>query len=384
MIDTLIERAEQGGPEAMLEALDEYLHKVLASAGLGNKNLVYEAEEGVEKSMGSAFEWDEEGHATLRVGERSYAAGRFETPSLAELYNALGHPQSRHRRGSPRLFVLEGVSPATDIGALQAFAPPDTLFQVASQFNCLEAPDACLVKVQAYLRDPTQGPRAAVSCFPGALLRHYAAPREDGARFIQQEDGEQIQLLGALCPEGVARVENGYLMDQNIADPVEFLRLLDNQFEHIRVGLHRGLEVVLGYAWEGGVPGAPHTRIAQAFTSTLAGGGYSEGRLNREWTHAICLRLQRAAQLGTLLGAAHCGAKRAVLTLIGGGVFANPLPLIWESILWAVDELERLGIELDIVVNGRNLGLHLPWQTLLSDTEARGGVAIHVGKRERV
>lgn len=385
MIDQWIERAEREGAEGMLKAVREYREMVLASAGGGHKQWVADAEDRVERSGAGAFTWDDAGYATLRVGERVYSAGRFDTPTLGELYGALCGSNSiaiknRLGRSSPRLFVLEGVSPATDIGALQAFAPPDTLFQVASQFNCLEAPDACLVKVQAYLRDPTQGPRAAVSCFPGALLRHYAAPRRDGSRFVQIEDGEQIQLLEAVCPEGVARVENGYLMDQNISDPVQFLKLLDSEFEHLRIGLHRGLSVVLGYAWDGAV--APGTVISQAFTSALAGGGYSRGVLTREWTQALCLRLQRAAQLGTLLGAAYAGAKRAVLTLIGGGVFGNPPGLIWSSIVWAVDELERLGIGLDVIVNGRNLGVHVPMGTLVRDAEARGGVVVRVAHRD--
>ena len=70
--------------------------------------------------------------------------------------------------------------------------------------------------------------------------------------------------------------------------------------------------------------------------------------------------------------------KTAVLTLIGGGVFGNRIRLIWETILWAVDEAAVTCAALDVVVNGRNLARFVPWQQLLSDTEARRGTAISV------
>jgi len=377
MIDELLERALSGGGAAA-ELLRAHRAAVVASAGGGSRRWVAEAEEAAARDPSSAFAFGADGHATLAVGPRRYAAGRFETPALKELRAAA---IAARRAGPLRVFVLDGASPVTDIGALQAFAPPDTLFQVASQFNCLEAPDACIVPVSDYLHDPTQGPRAAVSCFPGALLRHHAAPGPGGARFTQIEDGAQVNLLEAVCAPGVARVQNGYLMDQNIDDPVQFARWLDERFDDLRVGLHTGLEVVLGYAWDGSVPGAPQLRIAQALTSTLAGGGYSAGRLDAAWFDAVCVRLQRAAQLGTLLGAVAAGAKRAVLTLIGGGVFGNRVPLIWEAILWAADEVARTGAGLDVVVNGRNLGRHVPWEALLRDTVARGGTAIETEAR---
>ena len=69
------------------------------------------------------------------------------------------------------------------------------LFQVASQFNCLEAPGSFVVPVADYLHDPTQGPRASVSAFPATLVRHYAAPQPGGQRFVQASNGPQIMLV---------------------------------------------------------------------------------------------------------------------------------------------------------------------------------------------
>lgn len=373
MIDLLIEEASRGGPEAAAKVLVAHEAAVLASAKLANRKLVMEAEAHVAENPGEAFSFDAGGHATLQVGDRVYAAGRFGAPSLGELKKTVAAAKGN---GRVRLFVLDGASPATDIGGLLAFAPKDTLFQVASQFNCLEAPDACIVPVNDYLRDPTQGPRAAIACFPGALLRHYAAPRPDGTRFVQKEDGEQLNLLSAVCGPGLAEVQNGYLMDQNIKNPEQFITQLETRFDDLKVGLHVGIEVVLGYAWDGAVPGAPNVRVSQAFTSTLAAGGYSAGHFDRARFELVCGKLQHAAQLGTLLGAAASGARRVVLTLIGGGVFGNPVPLIWRAIKSAVDEVAALGANLDVVVNGRNLGQHVPHKTLVAETEARGGIVM--------
>jgi AhpD family alkylhydroperoxidase len=95
--------------------------------------------------------------------------------------------------------VLDGASPATDIGALQATAPAGSLFQVASQFNCLEAPYATVTDIADYFHDSTQGPRASISAFPGTFVRHYAAPGRAGTRFVQTTNGRQLNLLDELC-----------------------------------------------------------------------------------------------------------------------------------------------------------------------------------------
>jgi hypothetical protein len=267
---------------------------------------------------------------------------------------------------------LAGDSPATDIGSLQSQAGAGTLFQVASQFNCLEAPWDELTSVVSYFGDPTQGPRASISAFPGTLLRHYRAPGRRGVPFVQTNDGPQIELLRDVCEPGMATVRNGYLRAGTIPHPKTFSATLEARFDAIRVGVHDDVEVVRGYNWDGAVSGAP--RIAQVFTSTLAAGGYgsASGSLLD-----VCRQLLRAAYLGTLLAATSLGRERVVLTLIGGGAFGNPPRLIWESILWALDQAESVvARDLDVVVNGRNLGEQLDRPTILQGVRARGGVLL--------
>src|SRR5207244_3527109 len=160
------------------------------------------------------------------------------------------------------------------------------------------------------------------------------------------------------------QVCSGYLASFGITNPSAFAAALEERFSEIRVGVHEDVPVVLGYNWDGAVAG--DRRIGQVFTSTFAGGGYSSADLGNVTYRAICTVLLRAAYLGTLLAAAALGRPRVVLTLIGGGVFGNPVPLIWESILWAIREAEPLvPAVMEVVVNGRNLGEHLRVEDLL-------------------
>ena len=127
--------------------------------------------------------------------------------------------------------------------------------------------------------------------------------------------------------------------------------------------------MVLGANWVG--PVRPGVRIAQVFTSTLAAGLY--GNLGPELL-PVCHHLLRAAYLGTLLAAASLRQRRVVLTMIGGGVFANPLPLIWESILWACSEVSHyLPQDLTVILNGRALAPTLSHQQLRQQARSRGG-----------
>jgi hypothetical protein len=228
--------------------------------------------------------------------------------------------------------VIEGRDPVTEIGVLQAMAPASTLFQVASQFNCLEAPSPRLVDVADYLYDPTQGPRAALSAFSATLVRHYAAPDGRGRRFTQSPK-HQIDLPAEALPADLGRVKNGYLQASRIRDLGAAAAAVELNFNQIRVGVHDDAQVVFDYSMDGAVEGEP--QIAQVFTSTLAAGGYGQGQIIAGPAEALCRQLLRAANLGTLLAAVDLDKERVLLTMIGGGVFGNPHELIIESLVFS-------------------------------------------------
>lgn len=343
-----------------------------ATANRGDRRQVGQVEDLVFEDP-SKIIFDETGAGRIEALGRVYHAGRFETPTLAQLRARVATPSAL---APLRLTMLLGASPLTDIGALQATATPGSLFQVASQFNCLEAPGPYLVPVADYFSDYTQGPRASISAFPGTLLRQYAAPAADGARFVQTND-RQIELLGDAIPATVARAQSGYLRSDGVTDPAALAAALEANFESIRVGVHDDVEVVLGADWDGEVQG--ERRIAQVFTSTYASGYSREGAMGAEVHHEVCRHLLRAAYLGTLLAAVSLGKRTVVLTAIGGGVFRNPHPLIWDSILWAADQVAPLlATPLDVVFNGRDFSVDR--ERLQSDLRARGGVLVELDR----
>ena len=346
--------------ENLTAAVADHAMGVRAARGRGDRRLVERAERAVAADPGRAFAFDADGFATLTAAGHTWAAGRFTAVSIGELKTRLaGNPGGR-----ARLWVLDGASIVTDVGSLQATVSPGTLFQAASQFNCLEAPGPSgLVSVAQYLNDGTQGPRASVSAFPATLLRHYAAPGPDGRRFVQQTDGPQVELLADAAGRGIA--PNGYLDGTGVADPATVVAALTANFDRIRVGLHESAEVVLGGDWDGGVDPAtsdsatsgPRT-IAQVFASTIAGKIYDgERAFGREGFRTAARVLLRAAYLGTLLAAASVGCRRVVLTLIGGGVFGNPVDVILDAIRWSLDEADPLlPGPTEVILNGYNLG----------------------------
>lgn len=351
--------------------LDSAWQQVSASRGKGDKSLVARVERAVAENPSATISFDATGNATVSGAGRQFAGGRFSVPSIESLKASVAK-QDTGKRSAVRFSVIEGTSPITDIGALQAMASEATLFQAASQFNCLEAPGPFLVDVNSYLTDPTQGPRASVSAFPATLVRHYAAPDGSGGRFVQSHD-RQINLLADALPPAIGLVNSGYLQVSGIPDLPVAAAALEANFERIRIGVHDDAQVVLGHAWDGGVEGQPH--IAQTFTSTLAAGGYGRGEPIRGAVETICQQLLRAAYLGTLLAALDLGKRRVVLTMIGGGVFGNPHRLICESALWAVDEIERLACgSLEVVLNSRDLARDVDRAWLKDACQRRGGV----------
>ena len=376
IIDLILTHMEPASEDHLREEVVAHTAAVRASARGGNRSLVQQAEEVVRQNPAAAFTFDSNQLATLKVNGHRWQAGHFEAVSIGDLKNRAQKLRGENVSAQARLWVLDGTNPISDIGALQATCV-DTLFQVASQFNCLEAPGSHgVTDVAKYLGDPTQGPRASISAFPATLLRHYYAPGPDGVRFIQQTDGQQIDLLADAC--GPNHTRNGYFTGEGIRHPDSIAGVLESNFDKIRVGVHDQAQVVLGYNWDGAVDDSEQRNIAQVFTSTVAGGYGAEESLSADMFDLTCRQLLRAAYLGTLLAAVVVGRRRVILTLIGGGVFCNPLELIWESIGWALEEVgPYLSHDLSVIVNGRHLGSKISLdEVILPVVRARGGMVL--------
>ncbi|TLD09846.1 hypothetical protein PspLS_12031 [Pyricularia sp. CBS 133598] len=356
-----------------------------------NVDIVRQAEESVAANPG-LFTTDLLGNNWLTVGENQWSAGRFNTIQVESLRSKARAAKNIHR-ASPkprlRLWLLVGSTVATDIGALQATAGEDALFQVASQFNCLESwtPEQ-IVNVHQYFRDNTQGPRAAISAFPGTLLRHYRATSTEshGRPFVQTTNGQQINLLDQVVDGSTKLVRNGYLTGEHMTNIPELVKTIKAKEYKIKVGLHTDVEVVLGANWHGHVEGSP--LITQVFTSTVAGGFYKGQEFFGKDFPEISSSLLRAAYKGTLYAAASRRMRKAVLTLIGGGGFSNDVGTIWEAIGVALDEVEPvLSRNLDVFINIRNMGeltSRVKVQNVLQRVRRFGGAIIRFEDGDKI
>ncbi len=193
-----------------------------------------------------------------------------------------------------------------DTSALQYYSENNTLFQVASNFNCLEVPSASYNPFNGYfitkqMTDRTQGPSASGGASFGSILR-----------LIKHKE-KNIDLL-----ENTNLItNNGKLKYSDNSDFKEF------DSDLIKVGFHQNVMACFlrsdefRYKENGAI-------INQVFTSTCICSDNKPNNLSK-------LLLEKAYEGTYLCGIIH-DVPKIVLTLIGGGVFNNYIPLIIEII----------------------------------------------------
>lgn len=198
-----------------------------------------------------------------------------------------------------------------DTSALQFTAKPNTLFQVASNFNCLENPKAHYNVFNGYfitnqMSDITQGPSASGGAAFGSVLR-----------LIKHKE-QPINLLADVPIE-----QNNGKVNYN-RNKYAIMPTFDTDF--IKIGLHRDTRACFLRSDEFKYnPDGP--KINQVFTSTCICDDTKPNQLSRV--------LLEAAYEGTYLSAIYTKAPVVVLTMIGGGVFNNNNGLIIDAMMKA-------------------------------------------------
>ncbi len=287
----------------------------------------------------------EDDHLVSKANGRRMKVGQFETPSVAELRSILPPPS-----GVP-------TSVREVVGDVQRFhlmaANEGATFQVASQFNALEmvSPEVTPEDgVGRYEHDRTQGPACAIACGAGTIWRNYFTPvaGEPGQTMTRQIDtlADVGAALGVTFP-----MRNGYALPapemlRRAAAAVGELSADERRGvgDLLRIGMQWNTEVTLG--------GASHS-LTQAYCSA-APIGYSHCTAE-EWEAVARLILEGAydATLASArVNAAETGNHTVFLTLLGGGVFANPFSWIADAIRAAVDSHADSGLDIVIVSYG--------------------------------
>jgi hypothetical protein len=255
-----------------------------------------------------------------RVNGLTYRIGRFETPTVGKLRERTaehlpGHLRVRHQ-------VIGDV--------LELHALPDNagaLFQVASQFNCLEflGPEITPEDgITPYVSDPTQGPACALAAAPATVFRNYFAQTPD-----RQLDG-LAHIRAALGPE-LIKVRNGYTFsdDARLAQvsaaitPESRGALRDR----LTIGLQTGVEVTFRTRF---VPPEHPNFVSQAFCSAISLGYSPESP--EAWEPLATLVLEGAYEAALLAAVADRVEREGTgivwLTKLGGGAFDNKLAWI--------------------------------------------------------
>ena len=272
----------------------------------------------------------------LRTGAL-HEAGCFAVYSLADLI-----PTTPPKVQNPPPFELhvrtdrKGIR-LVDVAHLQTQAEENTLFQVASNFNCAEVPHKKIQMdngsfVSNLAIDHTQGPAACASAPISSITRIHAPffNPETPAQTWGQTIDRQIELLGHPLVSPHFPVENGKLIFHGI-EPKKYNE--EKLFPQIRIGLHKRVRAYFGHRHPPFMEKSVHPPcIDQVFVSAL-----NQNALLPYPEHIgpKTIILLRAAYQGTYLCAALSKNPVLVLTLIGGGSFGNPPHKVAQAIAHA-------------------------------------------------
>lgn len=301
------------------------------------------------------------------VNGQKYCIGRFEHVSLEEL-------ESRPLECSNVKSTMSIIS--GDVGKL--FLDPannGAIFQVASQFNCLEFINSNVVPedgVTGYERDHTQGPICSIICGPATVYRNYFLPmtKEDGSvqagqsRDLQLDGMEDISAILGNSSNQYYTCRNGYLtctseqltacnsrLDLYCQEHSQLSRkdVLEKLGNKLKIGIHYNVEVTSS-KWGKVLTNSPQQQVTQVFGAACAM-GYSRCTKNALWADLSNLVLI-ASYDALLRVAAGSENKKVFLTFIGGGVFQNPMHWILGAIEKAAKKYKDHGLEIYLVCYG--------------------------------
>jgi hypothetical protein len=268
-----------------------------------------------------------------------FTIGRFDCVQLSELRNHVMPPTPSQRL---KIDIVQG-----DISELHA-KPEYRLgtFQAASQFNCLEFPSPNTIPeegVTGYVHDKTQGPACAISCAPALVYRNYFAMNGRPQTRDNQIDclHDLNQAIQSKFGPSPFHVKNGYIVLSDRSSVQAMNQKVGNYFLHfdglLRIGIHRDVQVV-SKAFGDVLVEDPNQIVTQVYCAACPI-GYNASPA-ADWEPFARLILENSYE-ATFIAAiqsyerhhGQAGSDRLVLTLVGGGVFKNPLRWIYDAIL---------------------------------------------------
>ena len=288
---------------------------------------------------------------TSLLNNRTFDAGEFTTPALSHLRQNTVLPAN----GIQNLQVGELIA---DVQSLHQDPANDcAVFQVASQFNCLEMAAPHMTPedgVGVYQNDRTQGPACCICAGGGTIYRNYFV---DHNGKLGQSAESQINCLATV--ERYFDNENNkyWLMQNGYCFPsVDGLLEIENQLSQstesvtdeirgkLMVGVQSDAEITIGDL---------NHSVTQVFCSALPV-AYSNIP-SKNWNHFPRLILDATYELTFLVALQNLnrtGCNKLYLTLVGGGVFGNKLEWILSSISRSLRMFSGVPLDVKIVSYG--------------------------------
>jgi hypothetical protein len=298
-----------------------------------------------------------------KTGERrSFYVGKFDMPSVVELRDMLVTP----KENMTSMLTFDHI--VADVAHLHR-SHPGAVFQVASQFNCLEMPGPNTRPehgITDYYLDRTQGPQCAISCPAGILYRNYFVNGHGQGGLGNQLDtlkhlGEYLGNTGTTTNGGDQNdeatqywtMQNGYALPVH-PQSIAMLRRriakgevnMDSAVQKLRVGVHWSTEVTPPEQQAEG----PHC-VTQVYCSALPV-AYTNTPMS-DWK-PFCRMVLDGTYEATLAVAAIIAHQRqervsVYLTKVGGGAFGNDEKWISDAINKAIRQFKSHPLDVYLV-----------------------------------
>ena len=284
----------------------------------------------------------------LKTNQGNYRAGWFVAPTVKEIKDLVASIPGLKGGGSAVGMVVQGM----DVGRAHVEAQALELFQGASQMNALEMVNMDVVPndgINNYVDDPTQGPRTALACAPGTLIRNYWLPMISGGQYNMLENLKLSHINGYLIwgtsPDELIYKLNGdqITISSMLYTEVTGITVAPNNATHENDFFEHRSTKLMHQIYSAAAP-----------IDTYRNGGNQKQQLK---INSELLTAQYIGVIGLSLilhyydsisGRTSLKRPRVNLTLVGGGVFNVPEPLIFDCIQSAITYYNGYSFELYI------------------------------------
>lgn len=273
-------------------------------------------------------------------------SGTFHRPTLRSLLDDARDAKRTMASYALQLKIIVGEDVGESILTRDVVSLHDAqhrtipLWQVASQFNALEmiSPQVSYKDgILDYVNDATQGPRAALACAPGTLVRNLYYP-----------DTNAVYKMGL-------RIKNGYLLYEKrpelVHDRWVSEDLIVPYMENTGVyGIHYNAQNRAWYKHE------TSNVVHQVFTSAIPMNMYGNGG-DAQVQEEVARNAIYAAYVGVLalsLKLEPFNDPIVHLTLLGSGSFGVPVKVVMEEMIHALRVFARHPIQVRVHVYDRN------------------------------